>query len=260
MTETPLDAALARMQAAPEDAAARLAAYHLIAASELVLLLETEAEGDRISPATFPVDGAGYVLVFDREDRLTAFTGGPAPYAALSGRSLAQMLAGQGLGLGVNLSEDEAGALIPAGAVDWLAGALGAEPAVIEARPVALSPPRGLPEGVLISLDTRLASAWGLATAAWLAAVEYEDGARGHLLAFVDALEPAQPALTRAVGEALGFSGLEADALDVAFLVPDAPLAARLARVGLRFDLPTADRAPVPAAPGSDPDRPPRLR
>jgi hypothetical protein len=35
---------------------------------------------------------------------------------------------------------------------------------------------------------------------------------------------------------------------------------ARLAKVGLRFDIPEPEEAPGPAAPGMDPDRPPRLR
>jgi len=56
-------------------------------------------------------------------------------------------------------------------------------------------------------------------------------------------------------------SGQEALAIDVAFFDAGAPVAERLAGVGLRFDLPAPEFGPAPAAPpGSDPDTPPRLR
>ena len=70
--------------------------------------------------------------------------------------------------------------------------------------------------------------------------------------------------LAKAVSEALVFSGLEEGALDVAFFAGDAPLAARLAAVGLRFDLPepaAAEEVQVPgAAPGMDKGKPPILK
>ena len=72
---TPLDHAHAAMEAAPAYDAARLRFYDRLAASELFLLLEAEAEGDRIRPQVFPVEGQSFVLVFDREDRLTEFVG-----------------------------------------------------------------------------------------------------------------------------------------------------------------------------------------
>jgi hypothetical protein len=46
----------------------------------------------------------------------------------------------------------------------------------------------------------------------------------------------------------------------VAFFDSSDPICRRLARVGLRFDLPEPPEPATPAAPGSDPDRPPRLR
>jgi hypothetical protein len=68
--------------------------------------------------------------------------------------------------------------------------------------------------------------------------------------------------LARLVGEALSFSGLEAGTLDVGFFRSDEPVAERLLRVGLRFDLPDLQdpQSGAPMAPGTDPDRPPRLR
>ena len=102
MTETtPLDQAHAAMEAAPEDDAARLRFFERLADSELFILLDKEPEGDRISPEIFDTGEGRFVLVFDREERLAQFANRIVPYAALSGRVIASMLAGQGVGLGV---------------------------------------------------------------------------------------------------------------------------------------------------------------
>ena len=72
---TPLDAAHAAMQAAPEDAAPRLRFFETLADAELFLMLTQEAQGETLSPETFEVEEGRFVLAFDREDRLAAFTG-----------------------------------------------------------------------------------------------------------------------------------------------------------------------------------------
>ncbi|EAQ25664.1 SseB family protein [Roseovarius sp. 217] len=257
---TPLDAAHAAMERTADEATARLRFYETLAASELYLLLKSEAESDQLDPEVFDLSDHSFVLVFDREDRLAQFAGRIVPYAALSGRSIATMLAGQGVGLGVNLDVAPSSILLPPEAVDWLAETLGGAPTQIEARPEKFSAPKGLPENLLLALDARLASMAGLADLAYLVGVTYDTGARGHLLGFVDAQPEAQAALARAVSEVLIFSGLEAAALDVAFFAASDPVAARLAHCGLRFDLPEPPRPSVRAAPGSDPDKPPLLR
>jgi hypothetical protein len=239
---------------------ARLRFYDRLAGAELVLLLEAEAEGDRIRPQVFPVEGERFVLVFDREERLAEFAGGPAPYAALSGRRLAGMLAGQGIGMGVNLGVAPSAILIAAASVDWLAATLAEAPEEVEERPEEIAAPGGLPERLLEALDARLAAAEGLARMAYLVGTTYAGGRRGHLMAFIDPVPGAEPALARAVGEALTFSGIAAGSLDVGFFRASDPVAARLARVGLRFDLREAPRVAGPGAPGMDPDAPPRLR
>jgi len=259
MTEpTPLDRAHGAMTAAPGDDALRLRFWERLADGELFLLLAGEARGEQIEPKLFETDEGRFALVFDREERLAGFAGA-APYAALSGRALAGMLAGQGVGLGLNLGAPSE-ILLPAGALVWLRETLGHAPALVEARPEEVAAPRGLPEALLEALDTKLALAGGLARHAWLAAVTYEGGRRGHMLAFVDAMPGAEEALARLAGEALVFSGLEAGEMDVAVFAPHDPICARLAKVGLRFDLPRQEAPPGPAAPGSDPARPPRLR
>lgn len=257
---TDLDRAHAAMAATPEDDAARLRFYERLADTEVFLLLGAEAGDDAIVPALFDVEGAQFALIFDREERLADFVGRIAPYAALPGRALVQMLAGQNVGLGVNLDVAPSSLLVPAEAVDWLAQTLAHEPDETQARITQLDAPRGLPESVITGLDRKLALAAGRARYAFLAAATYDNGARGHVLAFVDADPAAQKALAAAAGEALTFSGIAAGMIDVLFTAATDPLAAHLARVGLRFDLPEPARAQPPAPPGMDPAKPPKLR
>lgn len=262
MTETPLDRAHAAMDAAPEDDAARLRFYERLADGELFMLLFDEPVEGNIRPQIFDTDDGRFILVFDREDRLAEFAKETVPFVALSGRLIVQMLAGQGFGLGVNLTVAPSEMLLPPEAVDWLAQTLEQGPQEVEAKPQELTPPAGLPEAVLTALDAKLAAATGLAKMAYLVAVTYEGGAKGHLLAFITPAPGAEGALAQAAGEALTFSGIEAGAIDVAFFEASDPMAATLAKVGLRFDLPAPEEAAqTPGAnPGMDPDKPPRLR
>jgi hypothetical protein len=259
---TALDAAHAAMMADPDDDAARLAWYRLFADTEVVLWLEAEPEGSDIAPRVLDLETGPVVLVFDAEERLAQLAQGPVPYAALPGRIVAQQLAGQGIGIGVNLGTEDHAFLIDAQAVNWLVQVLAQAPRAAQARPVAVSPPASLPQALLGALDTKLARAGGLAQGAVLAGVTYEGGRKGTMLAILSPLPGAEPALARAVSEALVFSGVEAGELDVAFLDAADPVAQALLRQGLRFDLPSplAQDTPAPKAPGMDPAKPPRLR
>jgi hypothetical protein len=259
---TPIDAVHAAMDAAPEDEAARLAFYERLAESELFLLLDRPADADAVVPRLLELSTGALVAVFDTEDRLAAFAGAGADYAALPGRRLAGMLAGQGIGIGLNLGVASSAIVLPPKAVDWLAGTLGQGPAEVDARIETLTVPKGVPEALLAALDRKLARAAGLAASAWLSGVTYADGRRGHLLAIIDAEDGAEAALAAEIAEALTFAGLDAGELDVVFLAADDPVTDRLSRVGLRFDLPEAPTATgvSPAAAGMDPDRPPKLR
>jgi len=260
MEQTDLDQAHAAMEAAPEDDAARLRFFERLADSELYVLLGAEADGDQVEPAIFEADGMQLVPVFDREARLAEFTGRAAPYAALPGRALAQMLDGQGVGLGLNLQVAPSEMLIPAEALSWLVATLANAPVETQARLLEVNAPVGLPEAVINGLDRKLAIAAGLAKCAYLAGASYENGGKGHILAFVDAADGAETALANAASEALTFSGIEAGVMDVMFVRATDPMAAHLAKVGLRFDLPVPSQPQTPTAPGMDPDKPPRLR
>ena len=256
---TPLDQAHQAMQQSDAEAD-RLRFFERLADAELFLLLEAEPQDEVVEPMVFDTGDAKLLVAFDREDRLTAFTGTISPYAALSGRAIAEMLSGSGYGLGVNLDAGESAIVLPSEAMDWLHETLSDRPQSIEERPIEIAAPTGLPESFLQALDTKLALASGLASAAFLASVIYAPARPGHLLAFIDTPASAEPSLAQAVSEALVFSGLEAGELDVAFFAGDDPMVERLAKVGLRFDLPEPEAALHPKAPGSDPDNPPKLR
>ncbi|MEB8387808.1 SseB family protein [Rhodobacteraceae bacterium KMM 6894] len=260
---TALDTAHASMEAAPEDTSARLAFYHRLAGSELYLLLESEPSpgSDQITPQVFDVEGDSYALAFDTAERLAGFAGAPAPYAALPGRALAGMLATGGIGLGLNLDVAPSAILIPPEALTWLRDTLGGDsPGAATTRPDMVQAPGNLPPSLLQALDSALARMAGLAQQAFLAGAVYPGGVQGHILMFIGAIPEAEEALTRAVSEALVFSGIEAGALDVGFAAPDSALADRLGRVGLRFDLPEVAGRVERVAPGSDPEKPPKLR
>ncbi|WP_238365556.1 SseB family protein [Mesobacterium pallidum] len=259
-TETALDRAHAAMEAGGD--AERLQFYATLADAELVVLLETEPEGETLSPEVFELSDMTCILAFDTEERLSRFTGRPVPYAALSGRVIAGLLQDQGIALALNLEVAPSQTILPPEALGWLTETLTHAPDEAQARPVAFDRPQGLPEALLGALDARLGAMPGLARSAFLARVTYDDDSRGHLLAFSGAAPRAHAPLAKAVGEALTFSGLDAGALDVTFLGDGDTALEALARVAWRFDIPEPVQPKVAEvkAPGMDPDAPPKLR
>ncbi|GGL53058.1 SseB family protein [Wenxinia marina] len=257
---TPLDRAIAVMAAKGTDAA-RLSFYGVLADTELMLLLDAEPTDDAIAPRLQETDAGTCVVAFDLEERLADFAGGDAQTARLPGRVLAALAAEQGMGIALNPGGAPTSHIVPPDAVRWLAETLSEEPEEAPERPVeALKP--SLPPEALEALGRALSRAPGLAAYALLTRVRYHGGREGHLLTVIDPRPGSEDALVRAVSEALTFSGAgEAAATDVTFLAGDSPAAARLAKVALRLDVPEAPATrPAPAPPGSDPDKPPRLR
>ncbi len=267
---TPLAQAQARMQAAPGDDAARLAFFGALADSELFLMLEGEAQPGQLSPRLFDLDEGRAALVFDSEARLADFAGQAVDYAALPGRVLAGMLAGQGLSMLVNPDSEDA-TLLPADALRWLTETLAqsaAEPARAGGAAVGFGPPE-LPAPALAllrpALERRLSGVPGL-RAAVLAQAVWQDGGTGRDTGTVLALSgvpgPARAPLARAVAEALTLSGLDEAVLDVIFPTEAEMVAiteAGLALTPVPFQPPERATTPRPA-PGTDPARPPRLR
>lgn len=237
-----LAAAARRLLARPDDDAARLALYEALSGAELVLPLASETDED-VEPVTEEWGGVPHVVAHDRPE------GVAGSVASLGGLALAQMLEGQGTGIALRLRHLPEPVLVSPEAVDWLARTLAEGPEAVQARPVAAHPPEALPPALLGALDRRIAQGEGLADEAFLARVDWSDGTAGHLLAVVGAKPGAEETLAAGINAAVALSGAEGVRLDVTFLSKDDPAVARLARVGLRFDL---------AAP--PPKGPPRLR
>ncbi len=264
---TPFDVAHAAMEADPENDALRLALYNRLADAELFVLLESEPVGEAITPQTFETEEGDFILAYDLEERLSAFSEGPAPYAALPGRVIAQSLVGEGVGLGINLGVAESAMLLPPEALEWLATTLTHQPEASEARIEAFHAP-ALPPAILAALmpafDAKFETLRGLATHALLAGVTYEGGRRGHVLAILGAHESSQAGLAKAMSEALMFSGIEAGELDVIFIAPEDRGADDLLAKALVLAIPEREEETAQIvehkAPGMDPSKPPILR
>ena len=257
--QTPLDQAHATMEASEAQS---LRFYERLADAELFLMLEEEASDDRARPLIFETSDGAFALVFDREDRLADFVDTPTPFVAMSGRRIAKTLAGEAIGLGLNLGVAPSSMLMPPTTVDWLNEVLGAKSIVTEAVPEQLHPPKGLPETLISALDIKLANMSGVVAAAYLVGVTYKGAQNGHMLAMIDVPNAAQEGVAEAISEALAFSGIEAGQLDVTFLDTTSPHIEGFANVGLKFDIPDLVLpAPLkPVAPGMDPKNPPKLR
>jgi hypothetical protein len=252
MDADPLEAAMSRLEAEPDSDPVRLAFWERFLGSEVWLLLETEEEPLR--PLILTTGDGPVALAFASESRMAAFIAEPTPCAALSGRRLVAALAGRGVMLGINLGLDAPGSLQPAEAIDWAAG-LASPLAEIDGRVGAVGPPQVRP-GFLAALDARLAALAGRGAEAWLANARHADGGESTVLAMVGVAPADRPAVLETMAEAFRLAG-EDGTLDVLF-ADEVPEAFR--RHGLGFTLPEVAPPIRPSIPGSDPDRPPRLR
>ena len=141
-----------------------MAFYRALADAELFVLLEAEAEGDVMAPRVFDLADGPVLLAFDSEERLAGFSDRVLPYAALPGRVVAQLLAGQGIGLGINLGVAPSAMVLPPFAVDWLAETLAHGPEEAEARPQSFHPPKGLPQSLIAGVRVQGAKLGGPAS------------------------------------------------------------------------------------------------
>lgn len=252
---TELDLAQERANAGGETE--RLAFFRLFSDTPFFLLLEREAAGEVMDPRIFTLDEGPLVLAFDREERLALMGEGPQSHAEIPGRVLARLLADQGLGLGLNLGSDSASEmLLPATAMVWLRDVLDSRLEARLAPLTSLAPP--MPE-LLAHVQAIMATApvaWGgLAKAVWVCTAEGID-----LLLVEGAAPESEPALARALAEALAFAGHGSGrGVEIAFAAPGSRGA-----IAVRTEWPArpdpGPEASVRAAPGMDGSRPPILR
>ncbi|WEF24228.1 SseB family protein [Paracoccus sp. S3-43] len=226
------------------DAPQRARMLSRLADTELAVALVAEPEGDTVELRIFPLETGPVALACDTEDRLAGFFGGPVAYAAMPGRVLAGLLKSEGAGLLVNPGQPSE-MLLDAIMLDWLTGALSAAPEATDAR-LRLTPPApDAVEALAQPLAERLGDMRGLIAGAALAGT-----GGGHVLLVAGADPAHQPAIAKALAEALAFLPEQPGGVDVSFT--DAALPAGI----LRFDL-TPPEAPQPP---QRPKGPPILR
>ncbi|SET41034.1 SseB family protein [Oceanicella actignis] len=261
---TALDAAFAR---AGGDQSAG-AVFDALFNSEMLLMLTEEPQGDSISPVLLALEAGPTALAFDRVERLAAFVDRPAPYAAMPGRALVSLLAaraesGAPVNLAVNPGVAPSELFYDAEALRWAAGILAQAPARAQAqRLTAVEPPRAAPRALLEALDAKLAALSPVLAEAWLVGVREEGAPDAARLAVVARLRA--PGAEGPAAQAIAETGLLADPgappLDVAFAEEGDALLSRARAAGLGFAIAPPPEPRRPAAPGADPDRPPRLR
>lgn len=260
-SETDLDVAHGTMTAAPDDGTQRLGFYARLIETELFLLLEQEPKADIMNPKVISIEGADYVMVFDRADRLAEFSGDVAAYASLAGRDIALMLKDQKLGLAVNAGVAPSSILIPVDGVNWLCTMLENQGETRSEKTVTAAKPMGIDQRFLQALREKLTQAAGLAFAAYLIDAKYETGERGTTLAFIDAVEQAKPSLANLVSETVRFHP-KTGRLDVGFFAANDAIAADIIAVGEKIEMTVkiSKKLVLPLGPGLDPDKPPNLR
>ena len=216
-----------------------------LADTELTVALAAEPLGEVIELRRFAIEGGTVALAFDGDDRLAGFFGAACPYAAMPGRMLAGLLRADGIGLLVNPGLPSQ-MMLDAAALDWLSQALATAPQQDDAGQLPLVSPTAEAIAALAEpLGERLADLRGLIGSAALVGT-----GPGHLLMIGGADPARQPAIAKALAEALAFLPPMDGGVDIAFTDRPAP------GFALRFELPIpdADRPPLP------PKGPPILR
>ena len=229
------------------DAPQRARMLSRLADTELTVALLREPIHDQVELQIFDLDGVRVALACDAEDRLADFFGHPVAYAALPGRVLAGLLNADGAGLLVNPGHPSE-MLLDTGMLDWLTGALDAAPEQGQARLRLTAPDAQVAQALADPLAERLADLRGLVAGAALVGAS-GDGA-AHLLVIAGAPVDRQPAIAKALAEALAFLPAQPGGVDISF--SDAPPPAG----SLLFDL----TPPAPEEPAPRPKGPPILR
>jgi hypothetical protein len=228
------------------DAPQRARMLSRLADTELSVALTTEPADDRVELRIFPLEGTRVALACDSEDRLADFFGGPVAYAAMPGRVLADLLRNEGAGLLVNPGHPSE-MLLDAGLLEWLSGALASAPEAAEARLTLTAPAPDVVEALAQALAERLGDMRGLIGGASLVGVRGDDGPASHLLLIAGAAADRQPAIAKALAEALAFLPEQPGGVDISFADNPPPTGA------LSFDLTMPEAPMLPQRPKGPP-------
>ncbi|MFD1883647.1 SseB family protein [Paracoccus pacificus] len=257
MTETTALDALCSQPFATASDSDRARILSRLADTPLFAALGEEPAGDTVTFRIFDLADGPFALAFDVEERLSTFLGGPADFVELPGRVLAGRLGAADTGILINPGHPSE-MMLPAETLRWLAQTLSQAPLAAEGQ--ATQYRRPVAPALVEPLSVRLADMAGLARAVWLVGSRFQnDTGAGHLLLVEGAAPAQQDRIAKALAETLAFLPEVPGGVDIAFTdrVP-----AAVAKLGLCFELPRHE-VPSPVAsmpPGSDPDRPPRLR
>jgi hypothetical protein len=228
------------------DAPQRARMLSRLADTELSVALVKEPLHDQVELKLFDLDGARMALACDSEDRLADFFGHVVAYAAPPGRVLAALLKADGSGLLVNPGAPSE-MMLDASMLDWLTDALESTPEQDEARMRLVTPRTSVVDDLAPALADRLADMRGLIAGAALVGVAGEDGPSSHLLLISGAPVDRQPAIAKALSEALAFLPPQSGGVDISFAEAVAPTGA------LIFDLTPPEPVVVPPKPKGPP-------
>ena len=257
--QTRIDLAFEAMSADGDSQTHRMAFFEAVADAELIILLKEQALEMVLNLENLESAGKTFAVVFDTDGRLAEYASATAHYAALPGRKLVKMLAGQGVGIALNPGVAPSSYLIAPQAVEWLASVVREEPEGVEQRIISVGPPASSTSALVTALDRKFSSFEGMAKQAVLASVVYLNGEHGNIVAFVDPIRDAETALAQAVYDVLKFNSASGN-WSVGHFASSSSISTMLTKKGLVFDLPKAREPKSRSAPGSDPDNPPRLR
>ena len=265
--ETPLDRAWETANSALAGDAEMARFYDIFAATELFLLIDpdTLTDGAAPKPLTFPVEGAETALIFDTEARLAGFMEDGAAHLTMSGRAVIAMFKGTGAQLGLNLGDAPSATILPSEAISWAAEALAQPIETTEIGDAVLTVPRAVMPDLLQALDGKLAGMGTVVSEAWLCGLGASAG-RGKPQPMVLCVclreRQAEQSVVSALAETARFTGGDASAFDIAVLPADDAKMNAARKVGLGFEPqnPEETMRAEPAAPGMDPDKPPKLR
>ena len=259
MQQTPLDIAHAAMFASGDAAAPRAALLACLGDTELILLLADQTGAPGVTPEIFDTSDGRFAIAFDTQERLADFAKAVAHCVTLPGRVLSAMLTEADLGLALNPGVAPSSHLFSTASLAWLNDTLNTAPRIHERTVTEIFAPNVETTDVLRALDHKLAKAAGLASHAALARVAFSNGDTAHIVGFLDPVPGAEGALARAVNQALTFADA-AGTWEVGFFGAETTIGKALILNGIVLNLPQRSDPVRPAAPGSDPDKPPILK
>lgn len=258
MTKSAYEKALHRFSQSAKSSADRSALLGVVARTEFHLLLLADSDGTSAEPFLLDVNNGKAAVVFDKLDLMAGFQDGVSNFISASGRDLAVMLHKENLLLTINPGCEDTSFILEQNTLEWMSAQTNLAPKTIEFSVKDIGPARDADIALVTALDEILPNMQGLAERLVVAGLT-EDAEKGMVIFFLNTQPGAEDTLTQLIHEMVTFSAGNIPDLNVGFVRNEDPLVNRLKEIGLHMQLP---KLPVPTprpAPGSDPDKPPKL-